>query len=189
MRQRLLIAIIILLMPWTLAAQQSGSLPSAAKTENDSLGPVRGWVGQWQCSGTALATSGGPSHSYTYRMRVAPALLSHWLEFTIILTPTGSRSPAVEGKDFWGQDPATGELVELFLDSHGTYGQGRIDLLTEARVHYRGKGGGEPEEPYYDVSFEFEKPRKLHIRWQGSADGQTWKPRTEDRCQKILSRR
>jgi hypothetical protein len=174
----------------SVQAQQPDQAKSTATAKTrDALAPVRSWSGQWQCRGISYATEQNPTRNYNYRMRVAPAMLGSWLRFVVPIIPEGKSAPTIEGQDFWGQDPATGQLIEVYLDSTGGYGSGRIERLTAKHVRYKGETNSDPDERFYDVTFDIESSGRLHIQYQGSKDGKSWRLRTEDHCKKVSTRR
>lgn len=107
---------------------------------------------RWERDGqpTVEVTAPGPARTLDYAVRPIPALDAPYPDIAVIELPALTDHPCVAVDDDWPQDRDTFYIC-------GYPREGRAELLTPARLSYRGKHGTDPV-AYIDLAADTIKP-------------------------------
>jgi Protein of unknown function (DUF1579) len=111
---------------------------------NPKLKEIQGFVGTWQCTGTAFASPWGPEHPTKATVTASWILGGAWLEVRYTEAKTEKNPHPYDVRAFWNYDEQPKAFVAGTVDNMGSYSTGQSPGWEGDKLVFTGPmhGGG-----------------------------------------------
>lgn len=166
------------------AAAPAARAPGMAMKPPAEMDKVKWMVGNWQCSGKAMASPMGPEHPTEAQVVVEMVLDDHWMLSHYREKKTAQNPMPISGDEAWAYDPAGKMWDRLSIDNMGGWTTGTAKGWEKGKLVWMIDGTVGGQKMKFRDTFVEKNPREInYVGELGSADGK-WAKVWEVSCKK-----
>lgn len=155
-----------------------------AQSATDQLKTLQGFIGNWKCSGRALASEMGPEHATNGTVTIKWILNAKWLEIRYAEEKTTNNPNPYAIVAYWGYDTGSKKLVAGTVDNMGGYSTQESTGWNGDQLVFTGVSHMGPTTPQGRDNFTRKGANEISHSFEMQDGAGGWKKLDEETCKK-----